>query len=57
MGQTVCMSTGSLSGGTACTNTVFGDPAPGVPKQCSIPATSTTSDLDRLCIGRRLLRI
>jgi parallel beta-helix repeat protein len=33
----------SLSGGTACTNTVFGDPAPGVPKQCSIPATSTTS--------------
>ena len=31
----------TLTGGTACTNTVFGDPAPGVAKQCAIGATSS----------------
>jgi hypothetical protein len=30
----------TLSGSTACTNAVFGDPAPGVAKQCAIGATS-----------------
>ena len=34
----------TLSGGTACTNAVFGDPAPGVAKQCSIGATSLVSN-------------
>jgi hypothetical protein len=26
----------TLTGGTACANDVFGDPAPGTPKQCAI---------------------
>jgi len=30
----------TLTGGTACTNAVFGDPAPGLPKQCAIGGTS-----------------
>jgi parallel beta-helix repeat protein len=30
----------TLTGGTACTNAVFGDPAPGIAKQCAIGATS-----------------
>ena len=30
----------TLTGGTACTNAVFGDPAPGLPKQCAIGAAS-----------------
>jgi hypothetical protein len=33
----------TLTGGTACTNSVFGDPAPGITKQCAIGATSSTS--------------
>src|SRR5262247_2765659 len=33
----------TLSNGTACTNAVFGDPAPGVPKQCDYTAATTTT--------------
>jgi parallel beta-helix repeat protein len=33
----------TLSNGTACTNSVFGDPAPGATKQCSIGGTASTS--------------
>jgi len=33
----------TLTGGTACTNAVFGDPAYGVAKQCAIGGTSTTT--------------
>jgi len=33
----------TLSNGTACTNAVFGDPAPNVVKSCAIPSTATTS--------------
>jgi len=29
----------TLTGGTACTNQVFGDPAPDVAKSCSLPVT------------------
>src|SRR6185369_8634693 len=32
----------TLTGGTACTNAVFGDPAPGVVKQCAIDGTSSS---------------
>jgi hypothetical protein len=32
----------TLSGGTPCTNSVFGDPAPGQAKQCAIGGTSST---------------
>ena len=32
----------SLSGGTACTNSVFGDPAHGTPKQCWVGGTAPT---------------
>jgi len=32
----------TFTGGTACTNAVFGDPAPGVPKQCAVGGTSST---------------
>jgi hypothetical protein len=35
--------TRTLSGGTACTNAVFGDPAPGMAKQCDTAATSTST--------------
>ena len=31
----------TLTGGTACTNAVFGDPAPGVAKQCAVGGTSS----------------
>jgi hypothetical protein len=31
----------TLTNGTACTNAVFGDPAPGTPKQCGIRTPST----------------
>jgi hypothetical protein len=33
----------TLTGGTACNNSVFGDPAPGVQKQCQTATSSTTS--------------
>jgi hypothetical protein len=33
----------TVTGGTQCTNTVFGDPAPGVPKQCDTGTTSTST--------------
>ncbi len=33
----------SLSGGTACTNAVFGDPAVNTPKQCSIGGAAPTT--------------
>jgi len=33
----------TLSGGTACSNAVFGDPAPGMAKQCDTDATSTST--------------
>jgi hypothetical protein len=33
----------TLTGGTACTNSVFGDPAPGVAKQCHISTSTSTS--------------
>jgi parallel beta-helix repeat protein len=33
----------TLSGGTTCTNGVFGDPAPGTPKQCAITGSTTTT--------------
>jgi len=33
----------TLTGGTACTNAVFGDPAYGVAKQCATSGTSTSS--------------
>ena len=33
----------TLTGGTACTNAVFGDPAPGLSKQCETDATSTST--------------
>jgi hypothetical protein len=29
----------TFTNGTACTNKVFGDPAPGVAKSCSLPLT------------------
>jgi len=32
----------TLTGGTPCTNAVFGDPAPNVAKQCAIGGTSST---------------
>jgi hypothetical protein len=32
----------TLTGGTACTNAVFGDPAPGFAKKCAIGGTSST---------------
>ena len=34
----------TLSGGTACTNSVFGDPIVGVAKQCAIAASAVTND-------------
>jgi hypothetical protein len=39
----------TLSDGTACTNAVFGDPAPGIPKQCDTGATSTSTGSWTLC--------
>jgi parallel beta-helix repeat protein len=33
----------TLTGGTACTNSVFGDPAYGVAKHCDVAGTATTS--------------
>src|SRR5678809_1349045 len=33
----------TLTGGTACTNAVFGDPAPGVAKQCATDGSSSTA--------------
>ena len=41
----------TLTGGTACTNAVFGDPAPGVAKQCysSASTTSTTTSGWSVC--------
>jgi hypothetical protein len=39
----------TLSGGTACTNAVFGDPAPGIPKQCDTGTTSTSTGSWSLC--------
>src|SRR5262245_32740057 len=33
----------TLADGTACTNSVFGDPAPGIGKQCAIGSTASTS--------------
>jgi len=39
----------TLSGGTACTNSVFGDPAPGMLKQCDTTTTSTSSGSWSLC--------
>lgn len=33
----------TLSNSVQCTNSVFGDPAPGVPKQCHYAATTTTT--------------
>ncbi len=39
----------TLTGSTACTNAVFGDPAPGVPKQCATGATSTSTDGWSVC--------
>jgi parallel beta-helix repeat protein len=39
----------TLTGGTACTNTVFGDPAPGIPKRCDTGTTSTSSTSWTLC--------
>src|SRR4030095_16280721 len=33
----------TLTGGTACTNSVFGDPAPGIPKQCATGGTASSS--------------
>lgn len=35
-------STQNLSNGTACSNTVFGDPVPGALKRCEIPASTST---------------
>ena len=32
----------TLTGGTACTNAVFGDPAPGVAKQCAIDSSASS---------------
>jgi len=34
----------TLSGGTACTNSVFGDPIVGVAKQCAIPASAVLNE-------------
>ena len=34
----------TLSDGTACTNSVFGDPIQGVVKQCAIPAAASTDE-------------
>jgi len=36
----------TLTNGTACTNAVFGDPAPGTPKQCAIGTLSTPPPMD-----------
>jgi hypothetical protein len=32
-----------LTGGTACTNSVFGDPVPGAAKQCALPTTAASA--------------
>jgi parallel beta-helix repeat protein len=39
----------TLSGSTACTNAVFGDPAPGLPKQCDTSASSTSTASWTVC--------
>jgi parallel beta-helix repeat protein len=39
----------TLTGGTACTNAVFGDPAPGVLKQCATGSTTTSTDGWSVC--------
>ena len=41
----------TLTGGTTCTNAVFGDPAPGTPKECAIrtPSTPPPSDEWTFC--------
>ncbi len=36
----------TLTNGTACSNAVFGDPAPGTPKQCAIGARSTPPPME-----------
>jgi len=36
----------TLTNGTACTNAVFGDPAPDTPKQCAIGARSTPPPME-----------
>jgi len=36
----------TLTDGTACTNAVFGDPAPGTPKECAIRTPSTPPPTD-----------
>jgi len=36
----------TLTNGTACTNAVFGDPAPGTPKQCAIGARPTPPPME-----------
>ena len=33
----------TLTDGTACTNSVFGDPAAGTPKECAIKRSTTTA--------------
>ena len=39
----------TLTGSTACTNSVFGDPAPGIAKQCATASTSTPTGSWSLC--------
>jgi hypothetical protein len=38
----------TLTNGTACTNEVFGDPAPDVAKSCSLPQTGPRCGQDAL---------
>jgi len=39
----------TLSGGASCSNSVFGDPAPGLPKQCDTSTASTSTDSWSIC--------